>query len=34
MMWGFELNPKSHWYQLGLDVLGEPVHLMLVKDDR
>jgi hypothetical protein len=35
MMWGFELNPKSHWYQLGVNSpLGEPVHMMIVIDDR
>jgi hypothetical protein len=35
LMWGYALNPNSHWYQLGVSSpLGEPVHLMLVKDDR
>ena len=35
LMWGYNLNPNSHWYQLGLNSpLGEPVHLMLVNDDR
>jgi hypothetical protein len=33
--WGYELNPKSHWYLLGFEVgLNEPVHVILVKDDR
>ena len=32
LMWGETLNPRSHWYRLGMEVLGEPVHQMLVKD--
>jgi hypothetical protein len=35
LMWGWDLNPKSHWYQLGVNSpLNEPVHLMLIKDDQ
>jgi hypothetical protein len=30
---GFDLNPNSHWYQLGLEILGEPVHVLSAKDD-
>jgi hypothetical protein len=34
-MWGADLNPQSHWYRVGFELgLGEPVHLLLVIDDR
>jgi hypothetical protein len=30
---GFDLNPKSHWYQLGVETLGEPTHFITIKDN-
>jgi hypothetical protein len=30
---GDELNPKSHWYRLGIDMIGEPVHFISIKDN-
>jgi len=34
-LWGYDLNPNSHWYHLGFEVgLNEPVHVLLVKDAR
>ena len=28
-LWGYDLNPKSHWYLLGFEVgLNEPVHVL------
>lgn len=32
LAWGYDLNPNAHWYRVGLEVLGEPVHTMSVKD--
>jgi hypothetical protein len=32
--WGFELNPKSHWYRLGFELgLDEPVHFLYASDN-
>lgn len=31
--WGADLNPKSHWYRLGVDSLGEPTTLFIVFDN-
>jgi hypothetical protein len=31
--WGDELNPRSHWYRLGMAILGEPTHAFIVHDD-
>lgn len=33
LSWGDNLNPNSHWYRLGLELLGEPVHVMTVLDN-
>jgi hypothetical protein len=34
LMWGWELNPNSHWYRLGFALgLDEPVHVMMVIDN-
>jgi hypothetical protein len=34
-MWGWDLNPNSHWYGLGFELgLNEPVHQILVQQDR
>lgn len=34
LMWGEELNAKSHWYRLGFELgLDEPVHLMMAVDN-
>ena len=30
---GDELNPKSHWYRLGIELIGEPVHFISIKDN-
>jgi hypothetical protein len=30
---GYELNPKSHWYRLGIELIGEPVHFISIKDN-
>jgi hypothetical protein len=32
--WGDHLNPKSHWYQVGMDAIGEPASYFLVTDNR
>jgi hypothetical protein len=33
--WGYDLNPNSHWYQVGFELgLNEPVHVIQLKDDR
>jgi len=34
LMWGDALNPQSHWYKLGWELLGEPTHVILTMDDR
>jgi hypothetical protein len=31
--WGEALNPNSHWYRVGVAVLGEPTHAFHVKDN-
>ena len=34
LSWGFDLNPKSHWYRLGIaGPLNEPVHALHVIDN-
>ena len=34
LMWGFELNPNSHWYRVGFEIgLDEPVHVLLIIDN-
>jgi hypothetical protein len=30
---GDELNPNSHWYRLGIEMIGEPVHFISIKDN-
>lgn len=32
-MWGENLNPKSHWYLVGLEVLGSPTQQFLLRDN-
>jgi len=32
-MWGDSLNPNSHWYVVGVDVLGSPTVLTLTRDN-
>ena len=29
----YDFNPKSHWYKLGLEILGEPTQFLTVKDN-
>jgi hypothetical protein len=31
--WGEDSNPNSHWYRLGLELLGEPTLAMMVHDN-
>jgi len=31
--WGDSLNPNSHWYLVGLDVLGSPTVLTIPRDN-
>jgi hypothetical protein len=31
--WGEDLNPRSHWARLGMELLGEPTHAFIVHDD-
>jgi hypothetical protein len=34
LMWGWELNPNSHWYRAGFELgLDEPVHVLLIIDN-
>jgi hypothetical protein len=33
VMWGADLNPKSHWYKVGLELLGSPVEQFFVRDN-
>lgn len=33
VMWGEDLNPQSHWYQFGVDLLGSPVEQFLPRDN-
>jgi hypothetical protein len=33
-MWGEALNPNSHWYQAGIEVLGSPTQRFFVADNR
>lgn len=32
-MWGEDLNPNSHWYKVGLEVLGSPTQLFVIRDN-
>lgn len=32
-MWGDHLNPKSHWYLVGVDLLGAPTIMYLLRDN-
>jgi hypothetical protein len=32
-MWGDDLNPNSHWYQFGVDLLGGPIEQFLPRDN-
>ena len=33
IMWGDDLNPNSHWYQFGVDLLGSPIEQFLPRDN-
>lgn len=33
VMWGDDLNPNSHWYRFGLELLGSPVEQFLPRDN-
>ena len=34
LMWGWELNPNSHWYRAGFEIgLDEPVHVLMIRDN-
>ena len=33
VMWGDDLNPKSHWYKVGIELLGSPVEQFFVRDN-
>lgn len=33
-MWGDALNPNSHWYRVGIEVLGSPTQQFFVADNR
>ena len=33
VMWGEALNPRSHWYRVGMDVLGSPTEQFFVHDN-
>lgn len=33
VMWGADLNPKSHWYKVGIELLGSPVEQFFVRDN-
>lgn len=32
-LWGGDLNPNSHWYRVGLELIGEPAQLFVVRDN-
>ncbi len=32
-LWGEDLNPKSHWYQIGLELFGSPVIANYLRDN-
>lgn len=32
-MWGDDLNPNSHWYRVGLELIGEPTQMFIVRDN-
>ena len=32
-MWGEQLNPNSHWYGVGIDILGNPTQQFLPRDN-
>lgn len=32
-MWGDALNPNSHWYRVGMDILGSPTEQVLSYDN-
>lgn len=34
IMWGEDLNPNSHWFGVGIDVLGTPLEQFLPRDNR
>lgn len=31
--WGEDRNPKSHWYKVGMELIGEPTTLFLAYDN-
>ena len=33
VMWGEDLNPNSHWYLVGIEILGTPTEQYLVRDN-
>lgn len=32
-IWGDELNPSSHWYRVGMDLLGRPVVANYIREN-
>jgi hypothetical protein len=34
VMWGEALNPNSHWYLVGIEILGSPTEQFFVHDNR
>jgi hypothetical protein len=33
IMWGEDLNPNSHWYLFGIELLGSPIEQFLPRDN-
>jgi hypothetical protein len=33
IMWGEDLNPNSHWYRFGIELLGSPIEQFLPRDN-
>jgi hypothetical protein len=33
VMWGEALNPRSHWYRVGIEILGSPTEQFFVHDN-
>lgn len=32
-IWGEDLNPNSKWYQLGVELIGSPTQMFIVRDN-
>ena len=33
IMWGEKLNPNSHWYGVGIDLIGTPTEQFIPRDN-